>query len=119
MSGSLFFVSFALRLAHDFDVGPEVGEGAADFLLAGGEVLVEGFLARAEAFVEVEFGYLLGEAALDVFDRETAGAGVAGLDDVEEVRVGEALEDAEVFRVLPRFEPVEVEVGGRVAVDVG
>jgi len=108
-----------LRLTHDLDVGPEVVEGAADFLLAGGEMLVEGFLARAEAFVEVEFGDLLCETSLDVFDSETAGTGVAWLDDVEEVGVGEFLEDAEVFGMLPGFQPVEVEVRCWIPINVG
>jgi len=119
MSGSLLFVSLPLRLSHDLDIGPEVVEGAADFLLPGGEMLVECFLAGAEAFVKVEFGDLLRETPLDVFDRETAGTGVSWLDDVKEMGVGEFLEDAEVFGMLPSFQPVEVEVHCWIPINVG
>lgn len=36
----------------------------------------------------MEFGDLLGEAALDVFDAEATGGGVGGGDDVEDAIVG-------------------------------
>lgn len=59
--------TFTLGLAHRFDIGPELRKRRGDFLLAGGEMLVEGFLALSEAVVEVEGLNLKGEAALDVF----------------------------------------------------
>ena len=59
-----------------------------DALSARGGVFVEDFTALADAFIQVEVGDLLGEAALDVFDAEAAGGGVVGGDDVEDAVVG-------------------------------
>ena len=118
VGGSQLLVASALGFAHDLDVGPEVVEGGRDFLLAGGEMFVQEVLAAGEAFVEVQLRDLLGEAALDVFDREVAGGGVLGLDDVEEVAVGVSVEEGEVGRGAPGVDPVDVEIEGRIAFDI-
>ncbi len=81
-------------------------------------MFIEDFLAGRVSFVEMEFGDLLGETALDVFDGEAASARVPRFDDVEEVRVGEFVKDAVVFGAEPGLEPVEVEVRCWVALDV-
>lgn len=77
----LFFVLFPLCFAHRVDVRPEAVEDGADFLLARREVPVYCFPAFADTVIEVEFCDLLRESALDVFDGETAGAGMTGFHD--------------------------------------
>ena len=87
--------------------------------MAGCEVFVQSFFRGGEAFVEMEGLYLHGNAAVDVFEAEIAGCGVAGIDDVEEVGVSMSIEEGEGGSVLPVEEKVEVEVCGWVAFNGG
>ena len=107
--------SFTLGFAQGFDVGPKVGEGGGDLFMAGGEVFVERFFGGGEAFVEVEGLDLEGEAALNVFEGEIAGCGMAGIDDIEEVGVGVGGEEGEGGGLAPLVEEVGVEVCDGVA----
>ena len=61
---------------------------------------------------------LLLQATVDVFDRQPAGGRVAWLDDVEEVRVGQAGPQPEVGGAFPGGEPGLAEVEGGVTVNV-
>ena len=63
--------------------------------------------------------YLHGDTALDVFEAEIAGCGVARIDDVEEVGISMVIEEGEGGSVLPVEEKVGVEVCGRVAFNCG
>jgi hypothetical protein len=99
--GSGLFSALALGLAHDFYVGPDFVESRCDLRSSGCDAPIDHFSCLVEAFVEVELGHLGGEPALYVFDCKTAGAGMSRLDDVEEVKVSEALPKFVVLGLLP------------------
>ena len=80
--------------------------------MAGCEVFVQCFFGGGEAFVKMEGLYLHGYTAMDVFEAEIAGCGVAGIDDVEQVAVSIVIEECEGGCVLPVEEKVRVEVCG-------
>ena len=87
--------------------------------MAGCEVFVQCFFGGGEAFVEMESLYLHGDTAVDVFEAEIAGCGVAGINDVEEVAVSMVIEEGEGGSALPVDEKVMVEVCGWVAFNGG
>ncbi len=87
--------------------------------MAGCEVFVQSFFGGGEAFIEMESLYLHGNAAVDVFEAEIAGCGVAGIDDIEEVAVSMGTEEGEGGSVLPVEKEVRVEVCGWVAFNGG
>lgn len=87
--------------------------------MAGCEVFVQCFFGGSETFVEMEGLYLHGDTALDVFEAEIAGCGVAGLNDVKEMAVSMVVEEGEGGSVLPVEEKVRVEVCAWVAFNGG
>lgn len=87
--------------------------------MAGCEVFVQCFFGGGEAFVEMEGLDLHSHTAVNVFEAEIAGCGVAGIDDVEDVGVSMIIEEGEGGSVLPVEEKVRVEVGGWVAFNGG
>ena len=87
--------------------------------MAGCEVFVQSFFGGGEAFVEMEGLYLHGDTAVDIFEAEIAGCGVAGIDDVEEMGVSMVIEEGEGGSLLPVEEKVMVEVCGWVAFNGG
>lgn len=78
--------------------------------MAGCEMFVQCFFGGGEAFVEMEGLYLHGDAALDVFEAEIAGRGVAWIDDVEEVGVSMVIEEVKGGGLLPMEKEIRVEV---------
>ena len=89
-------MALTLSFAHGFDVGPEIIKGRRDFLLAGGEVLVESFSAYGKTFVEVELLNLLGEASVYVIHGQATGGRMLGLNDIEEVGVSVLTEEGKI-----------------------
>ena len=59
------------------------------------------------------------QTALYVFEAEISGRGMAGLDNVEEVRVGVGVEDCKVGGLAPCVDEIWVEVEGRITFDCG
>ena len=57
------------------------------------------------------------KTALYVFKAEVSGCGMAGLDNVEEVRVGVGVEDCKVGSLAPCVDEVWVEVEGGISFD--
>ena len=62
---------------------------------------------------------LLSQATVDVIDAETAAGGVSRFDNIEEVIICELVPEAEAVRLFPCIDPGFVEVGRRIAFDVG
>lgn len=87
--------------------------------MAGCEVFVQCFFGGGKAFVEMEGLNLHGDAALDVFEAEIAGCGVAWIDDVEEVAVSMLIEEVKGGSLLPLEKEVRVEVCGWVTFNCG
>ena len=82
-------------------------------------MFVQCFFGGGEAFVEMECLYLHSDTALDVFEAEIAGCGVARIDDVEEVAVSMVMEESKGGSALPVDKKVGVEVCGWVAFNGG
>lgn len=59
------------------------------------------------------------KTALYVFEAEISGRGMAGLDNVEEVRFSVRVEDCKVGGLAPCVDEVWVEVKGRITFDCG
>lgn len=87
--------------------------------MAGCEVFVQCFFGGGEAFVEMEGLYLYGDAALDIFETEIAGCGVAWIDDIEEVGVSMVIEEVKRRGLLPMEKEIRAEVCGWVTFDCG
>ena len=82
-------------------------------------MFVQRLFGGGEAVVKMQSLDLLRDAALDVFEGEVAGCGVARLDDVEEVAVCVGVEEGEGGRLLPVGEEVDIEIEAWVAFDAG
>ena len=118
-SRGILGIFLELCFAQGFDVGPEVGECRGDFLLPCGEMAVQSLFAGCESVVEVQGLDLERESALDVFEGKVPRRGMAGFDDVEEMRIGMGVEKCEGGGLPPSVDPVWAEVRDGVAFDGG
>lgn len=105
----------ALRFPHRLNVRPQIVERRRDLLLPRNEMLSHNLTANLEAFVKVQLGHLLRQSSLHVLNRQAAGAGMARRDDVEEMRIRELVEEAEVLCLHPRVDPLGAELESRIA----
>jgi hypothetical protein len=101
-SSSRFFSALSLGFAHDFYVSPDFVESRCDLGSASCNTLIHDFSGLVEAFVEVKLGYLCSKSALDILDSQATSARMSGLDNVEEVKIGEPLPEFVVLSLLPR-----------------